>query len=266
MKQQIATDVQHYYESSDDELAQRYVKNEPFLSPEYCRTALEHRYGLYPFLHEFTDFKAWRGKRVLEVGCGQGADLSQFALGGAQTFGCDLTRKHCQISRDFVRAVGGRASVAQSDVRALPYPSDSFDLVYSCGVLLLVDDLDRAISEIHRVLKPGGTVMTLFYNRQSLHYYLKTLYYYGIVCDLEQLLGPRRLIDWFTDGYGYPRTYHQTPDSLRQAFSRFTVEAVVVRNLTPDQIPLFPFGDYPAEFWRWMASRLGFYLLLKGRK
>ena len=83
---------------------------------------------------------------------------------------------------------------------------------------------------------------------------------------MEQLLGPRRLVDWFTDGFGYPRTYHQTPDSLRGAFSRFTIDSLAVRHLTPDQLPLFPFEEYPPEFWEWMASRLGFYLMLKAHK
>jgi len=204
---------------------------------------------------------------VLEVGCGQGADLSQFAAGGAHAFGCDLTSKHCHISRTFARVVTGQdVPVTQASATHLPYASESFDLVYSFGVLLLVEDLDAAIREIHRVLKPGGTVVTMFYNRQSLHYYVKTLYYYGIVCDLEQLLGPRRLIDWFTDGFGYPRTYHQSPYSLGQAFKAFTIDQIAVRNLTRDQLPLFPFDEYPPEFWSWLASRLGFYLMLKARK
>jgi SAM-dependent methyltransferase len=259
-------DVQRYYELSDNELARRYIKDLPFLSREYCEAALRHRFELYPFIPEFADFGAWRGKRVLEVGCGQGADLSQFALAGADTFGCDATTKHCLISRQFVQTMGARASIARTDARMLPYGDNTFDLVYSCGVLLLLEDLDTAVAEIHRILKPGGTVNVLFYNRLSLHYYVKTLYYYGLVCDLERLLGPRRLIDWFTDGYGYPRTFHQTPDSLRQAFSRFAIDRVVVRNLSQEQFPLFPFEDYPKPFWTWMESQLGFYVLLKGRK
>jgi ubiquinone/menaquinone biosynthesis C-methylase UbiE len=259
-------EVQNYYELSDDELAQRYVKGEEFLSRRYCDAALEHRYGLYPFLREFAQFEQWAGKSVLEIGCGQGADLSQFAAHGARTFGYDLTMKHCRISRDFVATMGSRASITQGDARTLPFADATFDVVYSFGVLLLVEELDRAVAEIHRVLKPGGTVMVMFYNRQSLHYYLKTLYYYGIVCDLGELLGPRRLVDWFTDGFGYPRTYHQTPDSLREAFHRFTIDSVTVRNLTPDQVPLVRFDDYPPEFWSWVESRLGFYLLLRARK
>src|SRR6266849_1949865 len=97
----LGRDAQRYYGQSENELAQRYVKSEPFLSASYCAAALEHRYSVYPFIREFADFSAWAGKRVLEVGCGQGADLSQFALGGASTFGCDLTFKHCDVSRKF---------------------------------------------------------------------------------------------------------------------------------------------------------------------
>lgn len=262
----LLNDVQSYYQHSDNELARRYIKDEEFLTRAYCEAALAHRYELYPFIDPFAQFPSWTGKKVLEIGCGQGADLSRFASAGAQTFGCDLTPKHCQISRRFVATMGGKAEIVQASATDLPYDTGSFDLVYSFGVLLLVPDLARAVAEIHRVLKPGGTVMVMFYNQQSLHYYVKTLYYYGIVCDLERLLGPRKLVDWFTDGFGYPRTYHQTPDSLRNAFSPFQIESLTVRNLTQDQIPLFPFAEYPPEFWTWVESRLGFYLLLRGRK
>src|SRR5260370_33622867 len=145
--------VRHYYESSNDELARRYIKDERFLSADYCKAALDHRYGLYPFIGEFVDFGAWAGRRVLEVGCGQGADLSQFALAGAETHGCDLTRKHCDISRAFVRTSGGRAPVLQAAPRALPYPANPLVLADPFGVLLLLDDLDAALAEIYRVLK-----------------------------------------------------------------------------------------------------------------
>ena len=265
-KQTDRTSAQEYYQNSEQELAQRYIKDQEFLSREYCEAALKHRYDLYPFIHEQVPFEQWSGKRVLEVGCGQGADLWEFSRAGAKVFGADLTSRHCRITRDFVATMGGRAAVTQGNAVRLPFQDASFDLVYSFGVLLLVEDLDAAVAEIYRVLKPGGTVIVMFYNRQSLHYYLKTLYYYGLTCDLESLLGPRRLVDWFTDGYGYPRTYHQSPDSLRQAFARFSIESLVVRNFDPDQVPLVPFADYPPEFWRWVESQLGFYLMLRGRK
>ena len=262
----LRSEVRDYYQHSDDELAQRYIKDVPFLSREYCEQALAHRYALYPFVEPFVQFDRWADRDVLEVGCGQGADLSRFAMAGARTHGCDLTAKHCAITRAFVARMGKHAYIAQSDATSLPFASESFDLVYSFGVLLLVERLDAALQEIRRVLRPGGTVITMFYNQLSVHYMLKTLQYYGVACDLEKLLGPRKLVDWFTDGYGYPRTYHQTPDSLREAFRDFTVDTVVVRNLTDDQLPLVSRDRYPAAFWTWLESRAGFYLMLQARK
>ena len=55
------------------------------------------------------------------------------------------------------------------------------------------------------------------------------------------------------------------PKSLTTAFSDagFTVDQVVARNLTEDQIPLVAASDYPPEFWSWLASRAGFYLMVR---
>jgi SAM-dependent methyltransferase len=258
--------VQRYYQTSDTELAQRYIRSTTFLSREYCERALAHRYSLYPFIEPFVQFDSWKGRDVLEIGCGQGADLSRFAAAGARTVGCDLTAKHCTISRAFLERLDLGAGIVQTQALHLPFASGSFDLVYSFGVLLLVADLPAAVAEIKRVLRPGGTVITMFYNRLSFHYLVKTLQYYGTVCDLERLLGPRRLVDWFTDGYGYPRTFHQTPDSLRDAFDGFTIDALSVRNLTPEQLPLVDRSRYPAEFWQWLESRAGFYLMLRAHR
>jgi hypothetical protein len=121
------------------------------------------------------------------------------------------------------------------------------------GVLLLVDELDAAVAELHAPSEPGGTVVTMFYNRQAcittsnallLRHRLRS----------RAAVGPAPPRGLVYRRVWLPRTYHQTPESLRQAFDRFTVESLVVRNLTRDQIPLFPFDEYPAEFWSWLAS------------
>ena len=151
----------------------------------------------------------------------------------------------------------GRARVTQGNAVRLPFRDASFDLVYSFGVLLLVEELDAAVAEIHRVLKPGGTVITMFYNRQSLHYYLKTLYYYGIVCDLEDLLGPSqpdrlvhrriRLSAYLSSDAGQPAAglrslHHRAPRGAKP--HRGAGAAVPVRRLPPGVLVLGgePFG------------------------
>lgn len=113
----------------------------------------EERYGTYPWLYEAAEFRHHSGERVLEVGCGTGCDLLQFAKHGAVATGVDVTPKHLELAR---RRVGTMATVVEADARGLPFPDASFDYVYSHGVLHHSDEPRRIVEEIFRVLRPGG--------------------------------------------------------------------------------------------------------------
>ncbi len=113
----------------------------------------EARYEVYPWLYEAAEFAKHKGERVLEVGCGTGCDLLQFAKHGAIVTGVDITREHLDLAR---QRVGNHATVMESDARSLPFPSASFDYVYSFGVLHHSDEPRRIVQEIFRVLRPGG--------------------------------------------------------------------------------------------------------------
>ncbi len=91
----------------------------------------EERYGVYPWLYEAAEFTHHRNERVLEVGCGSGCDLLQFAKHGALATGVDITPKHLDLAR---QRVGNLATVLGSDGVNLPFPDASFDYVYSHGV------------------------------------------------------------------------------------------------------------------------------------
>jgi SAM-dependent methyltransferase len=117
------------------------------------------------------DRTQWRGKKVLEIGLGQGAESEQLIRRGARWSGLDLT----QESVDRVRARLTVRNLPHDEVRqgsalAIPWPDDSFDVVFSHGVLHHVPDVRAAQHEIHRVLKPGGTLIAMLYARASLNY------------------------------------------------------------------------------------------------
>jgi len=112
------------------------------------------------------------------------------------------------------------------DAVRLPFRDASFDWWYSFGVLRC-RRARLSVAEIHRRAQAGGTVITMFYNRRACTNYLKTLYYYGIVLRSEELWAARNLTTGFTDGFGYPRTYHQHRTSSA-AFDRFTTERLLV--------------------------------------
>ena len=114
---------------------------------------------------------AFRGKRVLEIGLGQGADSEQIVRRGGLFSGVDLTPESVERvrTRFSVRQLPF-GSIVQGSVLALPFDDHQFDFVFSHGVLHHVPDISRAQREIHRVLKPDGELIAMLYARWSLNY------------------------------------------------------------------------------------------------
>ena len=118
-------------------------------------------------LLRLVDFDGYRSRSVLEVGCGAGVDLARFAKGGATVTGVDLARSAIDLARtNFVQqGLEGRFDVA--DGEHLPFPDNSFDLVYAHGVVQYTADPRQFVQECHRVLRPGGQAVFQVYNRIS---------------------------------------------------------------------------------------------------
>jgi ubiquinone/menaquinone biosynthesis C-methylase UbiE len=125
----------------------------------------EERYSIYPWLYEAAEFRMHAGDKVLEIGCGSGSDLLQFAKHGALATGVDLTAKHVELAR---RRVGDLGVVHHADARHLPFKDESFDYIYSHGVLHHCDDPKRVVGEMLRVLRPGGGFNVHVYSRWSI--------------------------------------------------------------------------------------------------
>jgi len=129
-----------------------------------------HRYAKEWHIPEAADFAGARGLRVLEIGCGLGTDGVRFAKAGADYTGVDLTDAAIELARKRFELSGLRGELRVSDAENLDFADESFDLVYSHGVLHHTPDIARAVSEIHRVLKPGGRTIVMLYHRDSYNY------------------------------------------------------------------------------------------------
>jgi ubiquinone/menaquinone biosynthesis C-methylase UbiE len=145
---------------------------EVYATGETLREQLEAqartRYELEPYLKPFARFEEGRGKDVLEIGVGMGADHLEWARSGPRSLtGVDLTLRAVEWTSGRLTAFGYGPRVELADAERLPYPDDSFDIVYSWGVLHHTPNTAAAMCEAVRVLRPGGTLRIMVYNRRS---------------------------------------------------------------------------------------------------
>ena len=180
----------------------------------------EFRYSLQDYMHRAFQFGDFSGKLVLEVGCGAGIDSAEFARNGASVISTDLTRKGTELTRDLLKEGNLPSMVIQSDAKALPFKDETFDCVYSFGVLHHFPGIEAALAEIHRVLKPGGQVMVMLYHQDSLLYAYSIIFWRGIKEGLLKTLAPEQLVSCYSErNEGCPYTRAYTKDEAITLFS-----------------------------------------------
>jgi len=151
-------------------------------SREFFDAIERHRYSEYaPWMPRLMGFQNFRDARLLEVGCGMGTDLLQFSRGGARCVGVDLTPRSIEITQHRFKLYGADGAFMISDAEHLPFRDESFDVVYSNGVLHHTPDTEGAIREVHRVLRPGGIAKVMLYHRNSWNYWVDVVLRHGVL-------------------------------------------------------------------------------------
>src|SRR6185437_11877628 len=127
------------------------------------------RYSLEPYIADFARFATGCGRDVLEVGVGMGADHADWARCDPRTLtGIDLTPRAIGHTKTRLTILDRTSRLLVGDAENLPFPDESFDLVYSWGVLHHSPDTAKAVREVHRVLRPGGHARIMIYHSRSI--------------------------------------------------------------------------------------------------
>jgi ubiquinone/menaquinone biosynthesis C-methylase UbiE len=162
------TDVQRYWDARPCNIRH---STKPVGSKEYFDEVEARKYLVEPHIPAFAEFDRWRGKRVLEVGCGIGTDSMNFARAGADLTAVELSGESLRIAaqRAEVMGVADRIRFVEANAEELTSVLDDepFDLVYSFGVIHHTPHPDRALAEMRALTAPGGTLKLMVYHRRS---------------------------------------------------------------------------------------------------
>ena len=157
-------DVREYWNRHIHDLE---ITRHPVGSPGFFADLDHYHFEKLHHLPRLVPFDGYRGRKVLEVGCGAGTDLVRFARGGAVVTGVDIAASAIELARQNFAQQGLSADLREADGERLPFEDASFDLVYAHGVVQYTSNPSALVAECHRVLKPGGEAIFQAYNRIS---------------------------------------------------------------------------------------------------
>lgn len=247
-----------------------------FSLQERYATASQRRYELEPYILEFANFANAKDRDVLEIGVGMGADHENFALANPKSlFGIDLTERAIEHTRCRLKLINCTSHLEVGNAEDLKYPIESFDLVYSWGVLHHSPNTSKAIDEIHRVLRNGGLAKVMIYHKYSLIGFMLWLRY-GLL-----KLRPLRNLNYLYSHYlESPGTKAFSVEEAYELFSDFsTVEVKTI--LSFGDLLLGEVGQrhkgimlslmktlWPRGLFKILAKRfnLGLYLMIQAKK
>jgi ubiquinone/menaquinone biosynthesis C-methylase UbiE len=154
----------------------------------------QYRYSLEPHIPDVVRFDRWSGRSVLEAGCGIGTDGARLAGAGARYTGLDSSMKALSLARHRFALDELTGTFVAGSVTCLPFPDQTFDLVFSHGIIHHVQDTEAAVREFHRVLKPGGTVLVMVYHRNSFNYFVTLMLIRRLLVGLLLIPGAAKVV------------------------------------------------------------------------
>lgn len=219
-------------------------------------------------------YENYKGKKILEIGCGLGSMALLWAREGGNITAVDLSPFSVELTRRRFEIFNIPGRLMEEDANNLTFEDNSFDYVYSWGVLHHSPDIERSISELFRVLKPAGEFGVMVYNRHSIMYWYMISYIEGFLHGESRFLAPIELASRYTDGAreeGNPYTWPVTQREMKSLFSPYvsTLKTKILGTELDDIFKmLLPGLGYiiPKFIKKPWARRWGWSLWIYGRK
>ncbi len=245
----------------------------PVGTREYFDEVEARKYFVEPHIPLFAEFERWRGKRVLEIGCGIGTDTVNFARHGAQVTAVDLSSQSIDVARKRVDVFGLSNQVrfydGSAEELASFVPVEPYDLIYSFGVIHHTPHPERVVEQMRQYARPGTTVKIMVYYRPSWKvFWILVGYGKGQFWKLKELIAKHSEAQT-----GCPVTYSYTRGEGRSLIehSGFRMTDAFVDHIFPYRIAEYvkyeyvkdwPWSWTPPALYRWMELHFGWHLCL----
>lgn len=245
----------------------------PVGSKAYFDQVEERKYFVEPHIPKFAEFERWRGKRVLEIGCGIGTDTINFARHGASVTALELSDASLEVARQRAEVynLSDRIDFIMGNAENLAnlVPAGEYDLIYSFGVIHHSPHPERILEQISRVARRGTIVKIMVYHRHSWKVFWILLKY-----GKGRFWQARKLIAQFSEAQsGCPVTYAYTPREFREMLSNYDLQTkqVAVDHIFPYRVKDYVNYRYvkewyfrwmPQALFRWLEHRIGWHLCL----
>lgn len=277
------TQVEHFWNSH---LCGKQFVDAKFPSKEFFSRYREFRYKKTHHLNAYIDWKAAKGKDVLEIGLGIGVDATRWAQYAKSYTGVDLTTEAVYATKLHFEHLGLNGTITQGNAEALHLSAQQFDLVYSHGVLHHTTNTQQTFYEVNRVLKPNGRFIVMLYAKGSFNYWIRIQLYFRLRLLFEILkhkLGFSSTGNWALhiknvkkDGWTYlswsnfPHHCTDGPDCYI-ANSYYQHELKHMLKAAGFKVELmkkahFPMGGAFPKLERFLASFIGFHQLVWATK
>jgi len=213
---------------------QWYSKKDPFTLAWFNELAYKRYNVYYKHLAETAEFKWHLGEEVLEIGCGLGTDLVEYAKNGARVTGVELGLDQVMLTKlnlDLHELPYNK--IVEGDVENLPFADNSFDFIFCFGVIHHTPNTEKAVEEIFRVLKPDGVAVVMVYARGWKHY-IKRCFVHGLLLGKWVRYGFnwQKVYDQISEVHGAsPKTNVYTRRGVKKLFSRFSTVDIKKKRL-----------------------------------
>ncbi len=241
-------------------------------NPSFFDEIETHRYTTHPWLRQAINSFSISGKNVLEIGYGMGTDHLSLARQNGTLYGIDLTPRSRDLTEEHLKLNGYNSHLTVGDAELLPYENNYFDFVYSFGVVHHSPNTDQIISEIHRVLKPGGRCYIAVYHKHSLFFWWSVFLINFVVRGgyrkrtLQQQLS---LIEYPNQNENMVIKLYSRSE-FAALFHRFGWVQSYVRHLIPADLvilsKLFTNPNAPNPVLTRLGAKMGWYVIVEATK